>query len=130
CSRFSAAPRASATSRSSLFGSPVFMPYCAPSLGAMQRVSLGRHDEVVLVQALYFLGLPGDTGPAPSKADVGMVAFAFRQLADLGDEIHRFLEILELEAAFDAAPLVLKRPPGRLRQIDFRLGFGQRRDSA
>ena len=59
-----------------------------------------------------------------------MVAFAFRQLADLGDEIHRFLEVLELEAPLDAAPLVRKHPPGRLLQIDFGLGFCQRLDSA
>src|ERR1700682_3470264 len=53
-------------------------------LGTMQLVCLGRHDEVVLVQTLNFLGLPGDLRPTPSKADVGMVSSLSRKLPILG----------------------------------------------
>src|ERR1700682_919209 len=99
-------------------------------LGAMQLVCLGRHDEVVLVQTLNFLGLPGDLGPAPSEADVGMVSLALRQAADLGDEVHCFLEVLELEAPFNAVALARERPAGRLDQIAFGLGPRKRLDAA
>src|SRR5438309_9918286 len=116
--------------RSSLLGSFAVIRRRAPRSCTGQFVRLGRHDEVVLVETFYFLGLPRDLGPAPSKADIGMMPLALGQVANLGDEVHRFLEILELEAPLDPAPLVREGPTGHARQILFGLGHGQRRNVA
>src|SRR5437867_10437001 len=116
--------------RSSLLGSFVFIPCRAAHSCAGQFVRLGRHDEVVLVETFYFLGLPGDLGGAPAEADVGMVALALGQIADPGNEVQGLLEVLEGEAPLDTAPLVHEGPTGRLLQITFGLGACQRRNTA
>src|SRR3989442_3913386 len=116
--------------RSSLLGSFIFIPCRGPRLCGGQFVRLGRHDEVVLVEALYFLGLPGDLGGAPSEADVRMVTLALGQVAEPGNEVQGLLEVLEGEAPLDTAPLVHEGPTGRLPQIAFGLRFRQRRNTA
>src|SRR5438034_7609992 len=68
---------------------------------AGQLARLGRHDEVVLVETLNFLGLPGHLGPAPSEADIGMMTLDLSQVANLGNEVQRFLEVLEVEGPLD-----------------------------
>src|SRR5207245_1633273 len=85
------APRASARMRSSLLGSFAVIRRRASRSCAGQFVRLGRHDEVVLVETFYFLGLPRDLGPAPSEADIGMVALALGQTAEPGYEVQGFL---------------------------------------
>jgi hypothetical protein len=52
-------------------------------------VDLGRHDEVVLMQSLDLLGLQRDRCIAPTEADVRMMAFGFRELANLLDNGQR-----------------------------------------
>src|SRR5439155_10657316 len=116
--------------RSSLLGSFAVIPCCAAHSNVGQFVRLGRHDEVVLVQTFYFLGLPGDLGGAPSEADVGMVALSLGQIAEPGNEVQGLLEVLEGKASLDTAPLVHEGPTGRLLQIAFGLGACQRRNTA
>src|SRR4029450_3373167 len=43
-------------------------------------INLGGYDEVVLMQSLDLLGLQGDRRIAPTKADIRMMAFSFREL--------------------------------------------------
>src|SRR5882762_5956986 len=116
--------------RSSLLGSFAVITDRASHSHAGQLVRLGRHDEVVLVETSYFLGLPGDLGPAPSEADIGMVTLPLGQVADPGNEVQGFLEVLEGKATLDTAPLVHKGPTGRLLQITFGLRSCQRRNPA
>src|ERR1700694_4689126 len=116
--------------RSSLLGSFAVIPYRTSRSCAGQFVRLGRHDEVILVETFYFLRLPGDLGPAPSEADIGMVALLLGQVADPGNEVQGFLEVLECKAPLDTAPLIHKGPTGRLLQIAFGLGPCQRRNPA
>src|SRR6266496_3756241 len=59
-----------------------------------------------------------------------MMALALGQRAERGDEVQRFLEVLEGKAPLDAAALVHERPAGRLLEIAFGLGFRQRRNPA
>src|SRR2546428_1619581 len=116
--------------RSSLLGSFAVIRRSASRSCAGQFVRLGRHDEVVLVETFYFLGLPRDLGPAPSEADIGMVALALGQTAEPGYEVQGFLEIPERKAPLDTTLLVHERPTGRLLQIAFGLRFRQRRNTA
>src|SRR6185295_7619386 len=116
--------------RSSLLGSFAVIACRATDSCAGQFVRLGRHDEVVLVETFYFLGLPGDLGRAPSEADIGMVALVLGQVTDLGNEVQGFLEVLECKAPLDTAPLVHKGPTGRLLQIAFGLVSCKRRNPA
>src|SRR6267154_1926157 len=83
---------------------------------AGQLARLGRHDEVVLVETLNFLGLPGHLGPAPSEADIGMMTLDLGQVANLGNEVQRFLEVLEGEGLLDTASRIRQCPTGRLLQ--------------
>src|SRR2546425_11485893 len=103
---------------------------CRFRLCAGQLVSLGGHDEVIFVETVDFLGVPGDLGAAPSEGDFRMVALDLRQAADLGNKVHCFLEVLETEAALNTAPVVHKRPTGRLLQITFSLSPRERRNPA
>src|SRR4029077_14818243 len=89
---------------------------------ARQLVGLRRHDEVVLVEPFYLLGLPGDLCRSPSEADIRMVAFALGQVAEPDDEVHRIPEVPESETALDTATIVDQCPAGRLLQITLGLG--------
>src|SRR5438309_8951848 len=100
--------------RSSLLGSFAVIRRRAPRSCTGQFVRLGRHDEVVLVETFYFLGLPRDLGPAPSEADIGMVTLALGQIAELRYEVQGFLEIPERKVPLDTTPLVQERPTRRL----------------
>ena len=64
---------------------------------AGQLARLSRHDEVVFVETFNFLGLPGHLSPAPSKADVGMMALDLGQVADLDNEVQRSLKFLKVK---------------------------------
>src|SRR5271156_4312607 len=93
-------------------------------------IGLGRHDEVVLVEALDLLGLPGHRNPPPAKADVRMMSFGLGQATDLDYEVHGLLEVLELEAPFDAASVIQKVPTGCLLQVALGFDRRERRDTA
>src|SRR3989442_3222942 len=116
--------------RSGLLGSFAVIRRRASRSCAGQFVRLGRHDEVVLVETLYFLGLPRDLGPAPSEADIGMVALALGQTAEPGYEVQGFLEIPERKAPLDTTLLVHERPTGLLLQIAFGLRFRHQRNTS
>src|SRR5437762_13376018 len=72
-------------------------------------VELGRHDEIVFVQALYLLGAQRHRGIAPAKADVGVMAFGFGERSGLLNKAQRLSEILEPVSPLDAARLVEQR---------------------
>jgi hypothetical protein len=46
-------------------------------------VDLARHDEIVLVQSLDFLGAQRDGRVTPTEADIRMMAFSFREFTNL-----------------------------------------------
>src|SRR5512134_2278731 len=108
-----------ATSRSS--GAP---------LCSRQLIDLGRHYEIVLVQALDFVRVQLDRAVTPSEADVGVMAFCLGEGADLVDELHGFLEVRECEAALQARALREERPIGRLFEIQLGLVQGHWRNAA
>jgi hypothetical protein len=58
-------------------------------LCSRQLIDLGRHNEIVLVQALDLVQL--DRAVAPAEADVGVVALRLGKGADLVDKLERFL---------------------------------------
>jgi hypothetical protein len=53
-------------------------PRRGPPLGS-QRVRLGRHDEVVPVEAADLVGPPGHRDSPPLGEESGMVALLFRE---------------------------------------------------
>ena len=80
------------------------------------RVHLGGHDEVVLVQALDLVRVEDDFGVAPAEGDVGVVPLGLGDVADAPDERHRAREVREGEAAGDARRALVEGPAGRLRE--------------
>src|SRR6266566_7799573 len=86
----------------------------APSLLAADPVDLAGHDEVVLVQPFDLLGAQRDGRVAPAEADVGVMAFALGQLADVVDERERFAEVAKSKGPLDAACILRQRPTGSL----------------
>ena len=54
------------------------------------------------MQSLDFLGLQRDRRIAPAEADIRMMAFGFRELANLLDKGQRLPEITKPEAPVDA----------------------------
>jgi hypothetical protein len=54
------------------------------------------------MQSLDLLGLQRDRRIAPTEADIRMMAFGFRELANLLDKGQRLPEIAKLEAPLDA----------------------------
>src|SRR5262249_58097128 len=75
-------------------------------------VNLGGHDEVVLMQSLDLLGLQRDRRIAPTKADIRMMAFSFREFTNLLNKGKRLPEIAKPEAPL-AAVSVLRQLPVR-----------------
>src|SRR5574337_2139789 len=103
---------------------------CQQTLRRDEPIRLRCHDEVVLVEPLDLLGLPGHLRPAPAESDIRMVPFRLGKLAEAGDEGHGFLEVAELEIAFDATPFVQQAPARRLRQISAGFRLRERRNTA
>ena len=75
------------------------------------------HDEVVLVQALYFLRLQRDRRVSPPETNLRMMAFSFRQLANTFYKSEGLRKILELERPLNASILIEYRPFGRIAMI-------------
>src|SRR5262249_47025286 len=73
-------------------------------------VNLGGHDEVVLVQSLDLLGLQRDRRIAPTKADIRMMAFSFREFTNLLNKGKRLPEIAKPEAPLDAVSFLRQLP--------------------
>src|SRR5438105_2647780 len=78
-----------------------------PAPGGVDLVGLGGEDEVVGVEAADLVGPGLDHHPAPGNMQVGMMAFALRQHADLDREAHCLAEVAERELAADAWNAVL-----------------------
>ena len=68
-------------------------------------IDLARHDKIVLVQSLDFLGAQRDGRVAPAEADIGMMAFGFSQITHVSNNVERFLEIAKAEGSFDTVVL-------------------------
>src|SRR3981189_1892025 len=73
-------------------------------------VNLGGRDEVVLMQALDLLGLQRDRRGAPTEADIRMMAFSFREFANLLNKGKRLPEIAKPEAPLDAVSFLRQLP--------------------
>jgi hypothetical protein len=56
-------------------------------------VNLSGHDEVVLMQSLYLLGLQSDRRIAPTEADMRMMAFSFREFTNFLNKGKRLPEL-------------------------------------
>ena len=57
-----------------------------PTRAIEHSVDLARHDEIVLVQSLNFLGAQRDGRVTPAEADVGVMAFGLSEFTDLLDK--------------------------------------------
>ena len=75
-----------------------------------QPVDLNGHDEVVLMEALDFLGLQDDFCMASSEIDFRVMPLGLCEIADTYDEAHCFTKILEAERALDAMRIVEQFP--------------------
>src|SRR5450631_2735990 len=73
-------------------------------------VNLGGHDEVVLMQSLDRLGLQRDRRVAPAEVDIRMMAFSFREFANLLNKGKRLPEIAKPEAPLDAVSFLRQLP--------------------
>jgi hypothetical protein len=73
-------------------------------------VYLAGHYEVVLVQPINLLGLQRDSRVAPTKSDIGMMAFDFCKLTNLLDKAKCLSEVLEPEVPLDPTSIVHQLP--------------------
>ena len=73
------------------------------------------------MQALYFLRLQRDRRVPPPKANLGVMAFSFRQLANTFHKSEGLRKVLKLERPLDAPILIEYRPFGRIAMIVFHL---------
>src|SRR6187200_57863 len=102
---------------------------CSITLLTAELIKFCCHDEVVLVQALYFLGLQRDCRVPPPKADLWMMAFSFRQLANTFHKGEGLCKVVEPERPLDAPILIEDRPFGRIAMILLHLICTERRDA-
>src|SRR5262245_52565164 len=93
-------------------------------------IDLARHDKIVLVESLDFLGAQRDGRVAPAEADIGVVAFGFSQVTDVSNKAERFLKIAEAEGPFDAVAIIAQFPIWSLRLKTLRLLMRERRNAA
>src|SRR5205823_6565588 len=93
-----------------------------------ERVHLGGHDEVVLVQPLDLVRVEDDAAVAPAEADVGVMALRLGDRGDLLDQGQGGGEVGRLEGALDARRIGIEGPARRLAEATLRLGAGDRRD--
>src|SRR5450631_1997326 len=92
-------------------------------------VNLGGHDEVVLMQSLDLLGLQRDRRVAPTEADIRMMAFCFREFANLLNKGKRLPEIAKPEAPLDAVSFLRQLPVRGLCRKELSLLAREWRDS-
>src|SRR5512140_654060 len=99
--------------------SEVALPARALGRSVENLVDLSRHDEVILVQSLYFLRLQADRCIAPAKADVRMMAFGLSEFTDLLDKGPCFAKVAEPEGPLDTMSVVAEFPVRGLRTEAF-----------
>src|SRR5260370_42665770 len=78
-------------------------------------IELCRHDEVVLVQSLYLLGVQRDPRVTPAETNIGMVSFGLGERGRALDKSEGFGEVLEPVGSLDPLGFIEKRPPGACR---------------
>src|SRR5208337_157077 len=93
-------------------------------------IDLARHDKIVLVQPLDFLGTQRDRRVTPTEADIGVMAFAFGQGADVSNKAERFLKIAKAEGSFDMVAVIAQFPIRSLRLKTLRFLKRERRNAA
>jgi hypothetical protein len=83
---------------------PTMIASARSCLGAARKypVNFGGHDEIVLMETLDLLGLQRDHGVAPTKTDIRMMAFSFREFTNFLDKGERLAKIAKPEAPLDA----------------------------
>ena len=94
-----------------------------------ELIHLGRHNEVVLMQALDLLRLQGDRRISPAEGDVRMVSFGFRQITSTLYEGKRLCKILKLKCSLDPLIAVEDSPFRGVAMMSFHLVFIERRRS-
>src|SRR5262249_25825836 len=99
--------------------SKVALPARALGRAVENLVDLSRHDEVILVQSLYFLSLQADRRIAPAEADVRMMAFGLSEFTDLLDKGPCFAKVAEPEGPLDTMSVVAEFPVRGLRTAAF-----------
>src|SRR5258708_6762808 len=95
-----------------------------------EPIDFRRHNEVVLVEALDLLGAQRHSRIAPPEADVGMVAFGLREVANLLHECERLAEVPGTEGPLDSARFIHERPFRGLGEEGLGFWPSQRRDAA
>src|SRR5208337_752430 len=89
-------------------------------------IDLARHDKIVLVQPLDFLGTQRDRRVTPTEADIGVMAFGFSQVADVSS----FLKIAKAKSSFDMVAVIAQFPIRSLRLKTLRFLKRERRNAA
>jgi hypothetical protein len=93
-------------------------------------IYLGRENEVVLVQSLYFVGLKRNRGVAPTECDIGMMALALGEICHTLHKPKRVGKAAEFEPSLDAVRVIEQGPSGRLPAMILSVIRRKRRDSA
>src|SRR5215831_9901429 len=93
-------------------------------------IDLARHDKIVLVQSLDFLGAQRNGRVTPTEADIGVVPFRFSQVADVANKAERFLKIWEAEGSFDTVAVIAQFPIRSLRLKMLRFCLRERRNAS
>jgi hypothetical protein len=119
-------------SQARLFGQeePALLHLTERSRGPRKySVYLGGHYEVVLMEAFNLLSLQRDIRVAPTKTDIGMMAFGFCEFTNFLDEAKCLPEILEPEVPLHPTGVVHQLPVWGLRAELLRLFAGEGRYS-
>jgi len=90
-----------------------------PTRAIEHSVDLARHDEIVLVQSLDFLGAQRDGRVTPAEADVGVMAFGLSEFTNLLDKGPCFAKVAEPEGPLDTMSVVAEFPVRGLRTEAF-----------
>src|SRR5262249_61808595 len=82
-------------------------------LSTEHPIDLARHDKIVLVQSLDFLGAQRNGRVTPAKAYIGVMAFGFSQVTNVSNKAKRFLKITKAKGSLDTVvvigPLPIRR---------------------
>ena len=71
-------------------------------------IDLARHDKIVLVQSLDFLGAQRNGRVTPAKAYIGVMAFGFSQVTNVSNKAKRFLKITKAKGSLDTVVVIVQ----------------------
>src|SRR5215470_5724334 len=93
-------------------------------------IDLARHDKIVLVQSLDFLGAQRNGRVTPAKAYIGVMAFGFSQVTNVSNKAKRFLKITKAKGSLDTVVVFVQLPIRSLRLKPLRFLMRERRNAA